>query len=260
MFLLEIDKVITGSDIEHSKTSWQISLTPDFNSNNIVFESLEDENNLTSINIPLPLTSNDLYYGRIKIHFSDGSSSDWGKPIVITKDNDGFTFNDTIIVTPSLNVDFDIRNTPLGGFNINCSDFKLFSGVGKHKYSNWIIEDNNGNQIWSRINDTYNLTSIRIPNNILMPGKIYTIKVMYVSDTNAYSNYGKLTIVTKADLIRDPTYLNKLGITDLKAFETNASLRNLLYDALNIDDLMKQLVKSNIAIGILEKRLKECNK
>ena len=250
MFIIEIDKIETGSDVKHDKTSWQISLTPGFEDDNIVFESLEDSDNLTKIRVSLSLDDEDLYYSRTKIHFSDGDESDWSKPNVITKHATGFNFNDTIVVTPKISVDFDTRSTPLGGFNVKATEFKLFSGIGKHKFTTWIIEDDRGNQVWSRNNDRYNLISIRIPNNILMPGKMYTIKVMYVSDTNAYSNYGRLRVITNSDLVRDPAYLNKLGITDLKAFETNTALRKMLYEMTNVNDLMEKLVKANLLVGL----------
>jgi len=258
MFIIEIDKVETGGSIQHTKTSWQVSLTPGFEDNNVVFESLEDEENLTSIMVPLSLDDDDLYYSRTKIHFSDGTESDWSKPNVITKYATGFNFNDTVIVTPQLSVDFDIRNAPLGGFKVTSSEFRLFSGIGSHKFTTWIIEDDNGNQVWSRMNDKYNLTSVRIPNNILLPGRMYTIKAMYITDTNAYSNYGRLKIITNPDLIRDPVYLTRLGITDLKAFETNKALRKMLYDMFDINKLMEDLAKSNITIGLLKNKLDQC--
>ena len=257
MFILEIDKIDTGSNVKHVKTSWEVSLTPGFEQDNIVFESLEDDKNLTRIRVPLPLSENDLYFSRTKVHFSDGSESDWSKPNVITREATGFNFNDTIIVTPTLQVDFDPRNAPIGGFKVEGSEFKLFSGIGKHKYSTWIIEDDRGNQVWSRINDKDNLTSIRIPRGILNPGKMYVIKVMYISDTNAYSNFGRLRIITNPNLIKDPAYLARLGITDLKAFETNTALRKILYDMTNVNELMEKLVKANITIGLQKSKIEE---
>ena len=259
MFIIEIDKIETGSDVKHDETSWQISLTPGFDENDIVFESLNDKDNLTSVRVPLPLDDEDLYYSRTKIHFSDGSEGDWSKPNVITKHATGFNFNDTIVVTPKLSVDFDVRNSPLGGFIVNGSEFRLFSGIGSHKFTTWIIEDDKGNQVWSRLNDKHNLTSIRIPSNVLLPGKMFTVKAMYVSDTNAYSNYGRLVIITSADLVRDPAYLNKLGITDLKAFETNTALRKMVYSLSHTDELMAEIVKASVTIGALENKLNKCN-
>jgi len=258
MFIIEIDKIETGSNITHDKTSWQVSLTPGFEDDNIVFESIDDSTNLTSIKVPLPLGDNDLYYSRTKIHFSDGSESNWSRPNVITKNATGFNFNDTIVITPAVSIDFNINAVPLGGFRVKASEFKLFSGIGKHKYTNWLIEDDKGNQVWSKLNDKHNLTSIRIPQNLLLPGRMYTIKVMYVTDTNAYSNYGRLKIVTSADLIRDPAYLEKLGITDLKTFEANTAIRSMVNEMLEnsaviqsdqLDDVLTKLTKLSILAG-----------
>jgi len=269
MFIIEIDKIETGSDIKHDKTSWQVSLTPGFEDDNIVFQSLEDTDNLTSIRVPLPLSDEDLYYSRTKIHFSDGTESDWSKPNVITRNATGFNFNDTIIVTPRLSVDFDVRNTPLGGFLVKSSEFRLFSGIGSHKFTTWIIEDDRGNQVWSRTNDKHNLTSIRIPNNILMPGRMYTIKAMYITDTNAYSNYGRLRVVTNANLVRDPAYLARLGITDLKVFETNTALRSMVDKMLEdsaviksdqLDDVLTKLTKVSIVAGAQYNKITSTNK
>ena len=246
MFIIEIDKIETGGKIKHNKTSWEVSLTPGFEDSNIIFKSLEDEVNLTRISVPLPLNDDDLYYIRTKVYFSDGSESDWSRPSIITKYSTGFNFNSTIVVTPQLSVDFDIRSAPLGGFLIKSSEFKLFSGVGNHKATTWIIEDDKGNQIWGKVNDEFNLTSIRVPYNILTPGKLYTIKAMYLTDTNIYSNYGRLRIICNPDLINDQGYLAKLKMYGFN-IEDNKD---------QINYLMSIIAKSNLCVGVLENKLK----
>jgi len=255
MFIIEIDPVQSSGSITHTATSWQVSLTPGFEDENIVFESLKDSENLNRIKVPLPLTENDIYYSRTKLHFSDGTETDWNRPNVITRNASGFNFADTIVETPKLSVEFDRHNAPLGGFKVYGSPFKLFMGIGKHKYTTWIIEDDKGQQIWSRIHDKYNLTSVRIPSGILKPGRMYIIKAIYITDTNAYSNTGKLRIVTNASLVDDPAYLANINVTDLKAFETNTALLNLTYTETPLNELMEQLVALTIENSLLRDKL-----
>ncbi len=250
MFILKIDPIKTNGDIKHEKTSWQVSLSPDFNDDDVVFQSLEDTENLTQIRVPLPLTENDLYYTRTKIHFSDDTESDWSRPNIVTRNATGFTFSDTVLVTPELSIDFDKRNAPLGGFTVKTTPFTLFMGIGKHRSTNWIIEDTSGNTIWKRLDDKHNLTEIRIPSNILEPGKMYTIKACHISDTNAYSNYGKLRIITNPDLVRDPIYQYDKNISLLKLFETNTALLQLLRDYTPVDDLLSKIIELNIESGL----------
>jgi hypothetical protein len=193
MFRISIPPLDTGNDYKHTATSWQVASDPEFN--NLLVNDVKDETNLTEKMIDLPLHKDDLYYVRMKLHFDDGSSTSWSKPIIVTKDMDGFSVNNTIVGTPEIISEYDPHNFPLGGFNLKTSDFVLFTGTGNHRFTDWRIEDINGNLIWERRNTT-NLTEIRMPSRILETGKTYIIKARYRTDTNAFSNWSKLIVNT----------------------------------------------------------------
>lgn len=199
-FTIYITPIVTGSDLTHSGTSWQVA--KDSNFTNLVVNKSNDTNNLLNLRVDLPLTKDDKYYVRHKLHFNNNSKQTaWSRPSIITKDSDGFSFNNTVINTPRISLNVSPNNTPLGGFIIKGSEFNMFIGVGEHKSTDWNIEDSEGNLVFERTNDKSNLTEYRIPQNTLHPGKMYLIKVRYRSTTNSYSNYGKLPIITNRDLI-----------------------------------------------------------
>jgi len=230
MFRVSIPPLDTGNDYKHVATSWQVSDDPQFK--NLLVDDQKDKDNLTEITFDLPLTKDDKYYVRVKMHFDDDSETDWSKPIIITKDMDGFSVSNTIIGTPELSVDFNPKTCPLGGFTVNASDFILFTGTGSHRFTDWRIEDINGKLIWERKNTT-NLTSIRIPSRLLTPGKTYIIKARYRSDTNAYSNWGKLIV-------------NTIGVGVSPDFEFNEEV------SLNIISLTEHIFAVNNAYARLD--------
>lgn len=200
MFTITKPPIVAGNGLIHYATSRQVSNDPSFTGVNLLINDIENEVDLLSVIIDLPLTVNDKYYVKDKLHFKDRSGNkketNWSKPIIVTKNMDGFTVNNTIIGTPKLEVNFNKNDAPLGGFNITCDEYNLFKGVGTHKYSDWVIEDIVGNTVWKREKDGYNLTSIKIPDCTLERNRTYIIKVRYISTTNMNSNYGKLIICT----------------------------------------------------------------
>lgn len=176
---------------------YKISRNGQFGLNDLVVNIVKDTVNLQGREFDLDYESNDVYYGKIRLNFnSSGSSYYEGRPVAMTKNGDGFSHNNAVIVTPSVSINDSVNNSELGGFTVTTGEFILFSGVGNHKYSSWYIKDTNGNKVWSKENDKYNLTKIRIPNNILTPNRHYSIEVVYFSDGNQRSNTGKLLLKT----------------------------------------------------------------
>jgi len=204
-FTIYITPVITDDDVNHIATSWQVATDPSFSSDSLLVDKEKDEDNLLSLYVDLPLTKDNIYYTRHKLHFDDNSETDWSRPAVITKDGDGFSFNNTIITTPKVFSEAGNTNTPLGGFKIYTDEYRLFMGVGEHLSTDWIVEDSEGNIVWQRLEDKSNKTEIKLPANILKPGKLYLIKVRFRSDTNAWSNFGRLLIITDSSLVSDCT-------------------------------------------------------
>jgi len=178
---------------------YQISTDGQFTDKDFIVNIQKDKKYLTGREFDLDFTVQDIYYGRVRLNFNEeGEKEDYyqGRPVIITRSGDGFSHNNAVIVTPSLSIDCDVNNSELGGFNVTASDFILFSGVGDHKCTNWFVRDTNGTVKWQREQDDANLTSIRIPNDVLDGNRHYTIEAVYISTGNQRSNIGKLIIKT----------------------------------------------------------------
>ena len=196
---LSIRSIQLPSDKNLKDTSYEVATTALFKDDDIVFSSENDEDNKYDIDVEVDFTENDIYYARVKLHFDDDTYYGWTKPIVLTKDGDGFSHNNTIIITPKVTVTGDPHNCQLGGFRIKGGEFVIFSGSGYHARTTWTIKDNFGEPVWEIKRDEHNLTEIRVPSNILKPNRIYTVEVTYISNNNMMSNAGKLIIKTTGD-------------------------------------------------------------
>ena len=205
---LSLKSIKLPADKTLESTSYQVATNGLFRDSDLVTDIERDTENLTDIDLELDFTASDVYYARVKLHFNDDSFYGWTKPIILTKDGDGFSHNNTIIVTPKVTITGDANNCQLGNFKVNAGEFVIFTGSGYHARTTWTIKDNTGGTVWEVKRDEHNLTEIRIPSNILKPNKIYTLEATYISNNNMVSNPGKLLIKTtgKSDDINDLTY------------------------------------------------------
>jgi len=174
-------------------THWQLA-SDDRMENLLVDEVSEVDLYFKRFN--LPLDNNTYYYLRYKFIMTDGSETEFSRPALVTKDNSGTSIPDSVIKTPQVDIDANTTDVPLDGFVITCSPFEVLLGSGNHFATDWIIEDVNGDEVFKKLNDKSNLTSLRVPTGYLKPNNYYVIKVRYRSDRNVYSNFGKLGIVT----------------------------------------------------------------
>jgi len=199
MAIVSLD-IITGS-IPSNKTivsvDYIISTDGTFSGSDKVVEILKDTVNKNGREFDLDFDSNDIYYGRVVLNFNTSGSDNYvNKTILLTRDGDGFSHNNSVVVTPKLTITSDIRNSELGGFTVDSSEFMLFLGIGSHKMTSWFIRNTNNEIIWSRKNDEFNKTKIRIPNDILKVNKHYIIEAVYIATGNQRSNAGRLLIKT----------------------------------------------------------------
>lgn len=217
-----------------------ISTDGTFSGSDKIIEILADTVNLTGREFELDFDSNDLYYGRVVLNFDNTGTDNYvNKTLVLTRDGDGFTHNNSVIVTPKLTITSDSNNSELGGFTIKGNKFVLFLGIGGHKYTSWYIRDTKNKVIWSRELDENNLTEIRVPNNILEANRHYTIEAVYIASGKQKSNTGKLLIKTT-------------GLSELSELISGGDKRissvNYLELQNNYDELLT-IVVSNLALG-----------
>lgn len=195
MLHIGIDKPVVplNNAFTHISTSWQVSKTKDF-TGELFSESLEDTVNLLDYYVTKSLDKDEVVFARAKVHFSDGTSGEWSRIITVTGNQKGFKLSNTIVITPSLYIDSSIRDVKENGIKVTTSPFKLYAGIGKHKYTTWELTTILGDTVWSRENDDENLTSIVIPRGKITDDKYYLIKATHITDTNTKSNPGKITI------------------------------------------------------------------
>jgi len=203
MINISIDKptIPDGAGFSHSSTSWQVSLDKSFDENNLIAESLYDTVNLLEFKVFDKLDEDQVVFARVKIHFDNKTETEWSRTITLSENQKGFKLSNTLVVTPNIFIDDSYYDIKEQFINVRTSPFALFAGVGHHKSTSWYIENVDGSTIWSRENDTDNLTSIKLPMLNLKEDKFYVIKVQHTTDTNTSSNYGRQTISTgKIDL------------------------------------------------------------
>jgi len=190
----------SSSTENHISTDWIIYRESD---NEIIFSSLKDNNNLTSIQIPInTLQPNVNYYVSVRYYGTNGFSSNAVS---------NFRVSDVIISEPVLTIEGEPLNVSTGP-KILSSPFNVEKGIDEHKYTNWVIEDTNGNNVYNNIKDSVNLTSLDIPIGTLEPNKQYILKVNYIGQS-AVSSTAIKTFTTSNVIIALP-YLTIEGEPD----------------------------------------------
>ena len=243
---LSIRSIELPSDKKLKATSYQVANTGLFRDEDIVVDNKEDTKNLYEYDVELDFTKADIYFARVKLHFDDDTYYGWTKPIVLTKDGDGFSHNNTVIVTPTVTVTTDINNAVLGGFRIMGSEFIIFTGHGNHLATSWVIKDSLGAIIWEKIRDESNLREIRVPNNILKPNRIYSVEVTYIANNNMMSNPGRIILKTSGNMDNVENLVFKGVKPILKENEDYAktleqALQDYIYAEMKIANLENQV-------------------
>lgn len=237
---LSIRSLTLPKDKTLISVDYQISNDGTFLGPDLVYNIDKDTINKTGREFDLDFNVYDIYYGRIKLNFnSTGTDFYLGKPVVLTRDGNGFSHNNSVIVTPKLTITSDIQNCDTGGFTINTSDFVIFTGNGNHQHSNWVIKSSNGDTLWERLKDKNNLTSIRIPTGTLDLNRHYIIECVHVSDGNQRSNKGKLLIKTTG---------NSVNTTVIKAGDKRPTSEEFKDLQIAYEDLLTMIV-NDLALG-----------
>lgn len=92
-FTVEGYKVLVGDKTDHTYTTWEISDT----NNNVIYERVKDEDNLTSLILPKDkFDKNQIYFVRAKVISKGNGESNWGC----------FVFNTSIVANNKFELDF----------------------------------------------------------------------------------------------------------------------------------------------------------
>ena len=160
---------------QQTAASWEISTVEDFSTT--VFQSLNDETNKTTLTVPADtLQSEQSYYARVRFH-NRATESEWSTI--------QFTVSESFIQRPTL-------IEPTSDMNLSASNIVLkadaFKWVGDepadtHISTDWEVTDVfNDFSEYNRFNsleDTKNLTSIKLPSDRFYSQQNYRARVRY---------------------------------------------------------------------------------
>jgi len=171
-----------------------------------------------------------LYYMIIvRVEDSDGNVYDITSGITNHSVFGQVVSNRSVIKTPRLEI---LRDTFLGGeqITVNLDDFKTFDDSVEIKSVSWKVRDIFGNTILDRANDTQNLNTIVLPNNVIKNQNIVVFEAVINSETtNSFS--GRKVFVRETEerfisLVSEP--ILKRHVDNLVSFRTNTLTTGLV--------------------------------
>ncbi len=187
---VEVPNINTAQPLLHTGTSWEVSKDPLFTSGLSLASSLNDTVNLLSYDVSIDDSVKGILYVRTMYHFSNGSTSGWSNVVPFDSLQIGLKVSNSSISTPKVSYELDYEGNAAGHLIINTSNFQLFTGIGNHDSTTWMITDIDGKVVFERKNDKDNLTSFIVDLEDMVLNKLYLIKAQYHSTNNDDSNFG----------------------------------------------------------------------
>ena len=198
MIVLRINDVDIPAGWAHTETDWQVSTNEQFT--DIIAESLNDSVNLTSKVFNYKTTIGQVYYGRARMLLNVGWTEWSNIEIFLARDINEVVMSmdiPSVIETPTVTSNYDLWAHPSSNFTITTSPFTT-PGNATHEKTSYFIEDSNGNTVWSNLNDTVHLTSIRMT-DLLPLNEVLHLHVAHTGSNGVVSGYGSLTFYTSDD-------------------------------------------------------------
>jgi len=238
MFTINIPPLVSNDQIKHYATSWVVYKDKELTDK--AYESLEDTDDLYKKIVNLTLDENTIYYVRTKFHFKleDGTKKEtnWSRPVIVTKGSEGISSNNSLILTPKLELNVNPNDVPLGSFKITSSPYRDLTSNAKHIASEWIIEEVAGDVIWTTGEDKNNLTTIIVPDDKLQPDRAYILKVRYKNSFNNYSNWGSIIVKTRKPVPRSSSTVSDSDAEILRKLVATAIYSSVEADTSSDDD------------------------
>lgn len=174
----------------HTSTDWEMYADSSFNT--LVYDSLNDVINLTSITVNSEFFPRMLYI-RSRNNYQTYSSP-WSDPIVCYGGKCCTLIPNTITITIN-----GYPNQIGTSVVLNTSPFIPAFAQEVHTSTDWIIKDVVGNIVWDSTYDTNNLTTITVPHNNLLINTFYTVYVKHRGNLIS-TKTAKLDFITRDDI------------------------------------------------------------
>lgn len=197
MVLLMIKNPALPADYTIENVSWWLSETLEFRPGDILRESIEDPVNKLSIQFDIDLEIGKKYYAKCRVVYNKGFSNDSNINIFIARDLNEIDLDivaPTKISRPTIEILPDVKSKPLGMLTFKGGEFLSKFNVG-HESSTYILEDINGKVIWSKPEDSTNLTEIKLPIG-LEPNSAYRLLLAYTGKNHNTSQFAIKTFTT----------------------------------------------------------------
>jgi len=187
--------------------SWEIASYPDFNvAGNIINSSYNDTVNL--IRYVYPTATDKPLYGRVKFHYSNGTSTGWSTILVLRPDQNTPAVTNFIVETPKVS----LASTANNELNITSTPFVMFAGTGTHYSTDYYIRSVNDVIVHSDLNNTVDKNSLNVPYTVLKNDTFYLVQVIHTNDSGIKSLVGEKLF--KNDLV-NTNYFNVVDNTKL---------------------------------------------
>ncbi len=196
--------VLLPTNLVHYGTEYKVSKSISFRPEDLLVNEISTDN-LFEKKFVLDIADDDTFYvvtryqyivvdalGEPVLDVDNNPTYKMGTPSMVTPfkgDQEGIKISDTIIKTPTVNANVSYEYNVNGNIVLTTSDFEMFSGIGKHGATTWVVRDLNNNTKYIRERDVDNLTSIVLPMSFNLTDDLL-FYAMHHSDTNADSNYG----------------------------------------------------------------------
>lgn len=251
-----IPPVLLPSNLLHIGTEYKVSKDVLFIEDELLVNEVS-ETNLFEKKFSLDIGNEDTFYvvTRYKYLVLDETGNPklengemvykFGTPSMITPfkgNQEGVRISDTIIKTPKVRIETTTELSNKEQLVITTSEFEMFSSIGQHKYSTYVITDLEGKVLFKRELDEDNLTRLILPKEINILDNLI-IYASHHSDTNATSNYGTYVNMTTNKL---PRYLVEMYGELWVGVDAQFSIKliNALYTNCKLDVYAENVLKS----------------
>jgi len=229
MVVLRVNNADLPKGWTHDKTDWQVATDEEFK--DILVESRDDSENLTTIIFNNKLELGKKYYGRARMLLNNGFTEWSNIDVFVPKDANEVALNmdiPSIITAPTLDTKFDSDAHPNAHFRVFTNDFSTL-GNANHESTTWVIEDSEGKALWASVDDVDNKTSIMI-DRYLPVNTLCRVHAAFKGSNGDISQFGTTTFYTShSDIIN----VNR----ELRGIHANVDLDLSLPFIVGLDEL-----------------------